>query len=95
MPTASAPPATSTIFATSSAENLAKLSCLPCTTICRFTFSPLLIASDLASVSTMCDELVEGLNAKCVEDIASQKIVAPLIETRRTLNQGQGLGVSP
>jgi hypothetical protein len=54
----------------------------------------LLIASDLANVSTMCDELVEGLNAKCVEDIANQKIVAPLIETLRTLNQGQGLGVS-
>jgi hypothetical protein len=51
------------------------------------------IASDLAGVSTMCDDLVEGLNAKCVEDFANQKIVTPLIETLLTLNQGQGLGV--
>ena len=40
----------------------------------------------------MCDDLVEGLNAKCVEDFANQKIVTPLIETLLTLNQGQGLG---
>ena len=61
---------------------------------CRFTFAPLVIASDLAGVSTMCDDLVEGLNAKCVEDFANQKIVTPLSETLLTLNQGQGLGVS-
>ena len=42
----------------------------------------------------MCDDLVEGLNAKCVEDFANQKIVTPLSETLLTLNQGQGLGVS-
>ena len=53
-----------------------------------------MIASDLAGVSTMCDNLVEGLNAKCVEDFANQKVVTPLIETLLTLNQGQGLGVS-
>ena len=54
-----------------------------------------MIASDLAGVSTMmCDDLVEGLNAKCVEDFANQKIVTPLIETLLTLNQGQGLSVS-
>ena len=66
-----------------------------CTTVfCRFTFAPLVIASDLAGVSTMGDDLVEGLSAKCVEDFANQKIVTPLIETLLTLNQGQGLGVS-
>ena len=45
-------------------------------------------------VSTMCDYLMEELNAKCVEDIANQKIIAPLIETLLLVNQGQGLGVS-
>lgn len=45
-------------------------------------------------VSTMCDDLMEELNAKCVEDISNQKIVAPLIETLLMVNQGQGLGVS-
>ena len=34
------------------------------------------------------------LNAKCVEDIANQKIVAPLVETLLMVSQGQGLGVS-
>ena len=53
-----------------------------------------MIASDLAQVSTMCDNLVEALNAKCVEDIANQKIIAPLADTLQKLNQGQGLGVS-
>ena len=38
--------------------------------------------------------LMEVLNAKCVEDIANQKIVAPLVETLLMVNQGQGLGVS-
>ena len=69
-----------------------------CTTsfllFCRCTFAPVVVASDLAGVSTMCDDLVEGLNAKCVEDFANQTIVIPLIETLLTLNQGQGLGVS-
>ena len=35
---------------------------------------------------------MEELTAKCVEDIANQKIVAPLIETLLLVNQGQGLG---
>ena len=51
-----------------------------------------MIAYDLAMVSTMCDDLMEELNTKCVEDIANQKIVAPLIETLLLVNQGQGLG---
>jgi ABC-type dipeptide/oligopeptide/nickel transport system ATPase subunit len=62
--------------------------------LCRNIFTPLLVASDLAMVSTMCDDLMEELNAKCVEDISNQKIVAPLIETLLMVNQGQGLGVS-
>ena len=61
---------------------------------CRNIFTPLVVAFDLAMVSTMCDNLVEELNAKSVEDIANQKIVAPLVETLLLVNQGQGLGVS-
>ena len=45
-------------------------------------------------VSTMCDDLIEELNAKCVDDIANRAIVAPLIETLNMVNGGQGLGVS-
>ena len=42
----------------------------------------------------MCDELIEHLNAKCVENIANRTTIAPLIETLNMLNGGQGLGVS-
>ena len=62
--------------------------------MCRNIFTPLVVAFGLAMVSTMCDDLMEVLHAKSVQDIANQKIVAPLIETLLLVNQGQGLGVS-
>lgn len=58
----------------------------------RLTLLPLLVAGDLAQVSTLCDDLIEGLNYKCVEDIAARPVVAPLVETLQMLNAGQGLG---
>jgi hypothetical protein len=40
----------------------------------------------------MCDDLIEELNAKCLENMGNRAIVAPLIETLNMLNGGQGLG---
>ena len=60
----------------------------------RFTFVPIVIAFDLGRISTMCDDLIEALNAKCIEDIGNRGIIAPLIETLNMVNGGQGLGVS-
>ena len=51
-----------------------------------------MIAGDLAAVSSLCDDLIESLNAKCLEDIANRPVVAPLMETLQMVNAGQGLG---
>ena len=40
----------------------------------------------------MCDDLIEELNAKCLENMGNRAVVAPLIETLNMLNGGQGLG---
>ena len=40
----------------------------------------------------MCDDLIEELNAKCLENMGNRAVVAPLIDTLNMLNGGQGLG---
>ena len=60
----------------------------------RFVLVPLVIAIDLGRISTMCDDLIEVLNAKCIENIGNRAIIAPLIDTLKMVNGSQGLGVS-
>jgi hypothetical protein len=58
----------------------------------NLAFLPLGVALDLARVSSLCDDLMEILNDKSVEDIKNEPVVMPLIRTLKNLNGGQGLG---
>ena len=52
-------------------------------------FAPLVLAYDLARVSSLCDELMEVLNKKAIDDIRFYEPIAPLVTTLKNLNAGQ------
>lgn len=55
-------------------------------------FAPLVLAYDLACVSSLCDELIFALNDKAVEDICYHDAIFPLVTTLNNLNGGEGIG---
>lgn len=55
-------------------------------------FLPLLVANEVAAVSTVCDDIKIALNNYMLADLTSYDTVNPLLNVLKTLNNGQGLG---